>query len=195
MPVVASKHARPGRRWARARPVADAPQSWSIPMRGLPAREEGRPGSTLTPAPGPRPRHPGGGFGSIGAAGLTLGGGIGHLPAPHRSTCDNLPAATIVASLRTPKAARRRTSSTTWAGGSAPASTTAPTSWWEPGDITSLPSGHDPWVVLDGHVVVVDWYGASSYAKPAWRRMWSSGNGRPSSSSGDRPTTVNPSAS
>jgi hypothetical protein len=65
----------------------------------------------------------------------------------------------------------------------------------EPGDITPLPSGHDPWVVGDGPVVVVHWYGASSYAKPAWRRMCSSGNGRPSSSSGDRPTTVNPSAS
>ena len=35
----------------------------------------------------------------------------------------------------------------------------------EPGDITSLPSGHDAWVVGDEPVVVVDWYGASSYAK------------------------------
>jgi hypothetical protein len=35
-----------------------------------------------------------------------------------------------------------------------------------PGDITSLPSGHDAWVVGDDPVVVVDWYGASSYAKP-----------------------------
>ena len=33
------------------------------------------------------------------------------------------------------------------------------------GDITSLPSGHDAWVVGDEPVVVVDWYGASSYAK------------------------------
>ena len=34
-----------------------------------------------------------------------------------------------------------------------------------PGDITSLPSGHDAWVVGDEPVVVVDWYGASNYAK------------------------------
>lgn len=33
------------------------------------------------------------------------------------------------------------------------------------GDITSLPSGHDAWVVGDEAVVVVDWYGASNYAK------------------------------
>jgi len=36
-----------------------------------------------------------------------------------------------------------------------------------PGDITSLPSGHDAWVVGDEPAVVVDWYGASSYARPA----------------------------
>jgi quercetin dioxygenase-like cupin family protein len=35
----------------------------------------------------------------------------------------------------------------------------------EAGDITSLPSGHDAWVVGDESVVVVDWYGASNYAK------------------------------
>jgi quercetin dioxygenase-like cupin family protein len=35
----------------------------------------------------------------------------------------------------------------------------------EAGDITSLPSGHDAWVVGDEAVVVVDWYGASTYAK------------------------------
>ena len=35
----------------------------------------------------------------------------------------------------------------------------------EPGDVTSLPSGHDAWVVGDEPVVVVDWYGASEYAK------------------------------
>ncbi len=34
-----------------------------------------------------------------------------------------------------------------------------------PGDITSLPGGHDAWVVGDEQVVVVDWYGASNYAK------------------------------
>ena len=35
----------------------------------------------------------------------------------------------------------------------------------KPGDVTSLPSGHDAWVVGDEAVVVVDWYGASNYAK------------------------------
>jgi hypothetical protein len=34
-----------------------------------------------------------------------------------------------------------------------------------PGDVTSLPSGHDAWVIGDEPVVVVDWYGASAYAK------------------------------
>jgi hypothetical protein len=34
-----------------------------------------------------------------------------------------------------------------------------------PGDVTSLPSGHDAWVVGDDPVVVVDWYGASNYAR------------------------------
>src|SRR5450631_1871290 len=34
-----------------------------------------------------------------------------------------------------------------------------------PGDVTSLPSGHDAWVVGDEPVVVVDSYGASNYAK------------------------------
>src|SRR5262245_54496283 len=34
-----------------------------------------------------------------------------------------------------------------------------------PGDVTSLPSGHDAWVVGDEPVVTVDWYGASNYAK------------------------------
>jgi hypothetical protein len=34
-----------------------------------------------------------------------------------------------------------------------------------PGDITSLPSGHDAWVVGDEPVVVVDWFGASNSAK------------------------------
>ena len=34
-----------------------------------------------------------------------------------------------------------------------------------PGDLTSLPSGHDASVVGDEPVVVIDWYGASSYAK------------------------------
>ena len=34
-----------------------------------------------------------------------------------------------------------------------------------PGDITSLPSGHDAWVMGDEPVIVVDWFGASNYAK------------------------------
>ncbi|MFE0750269.1 cupin domain-containing protein [Gordonia sp. NPDC058843] len=34
-----------------------------------------------------------------------------------------------------------------------------------PGEITSLPSGHDAWVVGDEPVVLVDFYGASNYAK------------------------------
>jgi hypothetical protein len=33
------------------------------------------------------------------------------------------------------------------------------------GDVTSLPRGHDAWVVGDEAVVVVDWYGASNYAR------------------------------
>ena len=34
-----------------------------------------------------------------------------------------------------------------------------------PGDVSSLPEGHDAWVVGDEPVVVVDWFGASNYAK------------------------------
>jgi hypothetical protein len=34
-----------------------------------------------------------------------------------------------------------------------------------PGDLTSLPSGHDAWVVGDEPVVTVDWFGASNYAR------------------------------
>ena len=34
-----------------------------------------------------------------------------------------------------------------------------------PGEVTSLPSGHDAWVVGDEDVVVVDWYGATEYAR------------------------------
>jgi hypothetical protein len=33
-----------------------------------------------------------------------------------------------------------------------------------PGDVTSLPSGHDAWVVGDEAVVTIDWFGASGYA-------------------------------
>ncbi len=34
-----------------------------------------------------------------------------------------------------------------------------------PGDVTSLPKGHDAWVVGDEPVIVVDWFGATNYAK------------------------------
>jgi hypothetical protein len=34
-----------------------------------------------------------------------------------------------------------------------------------PGDVSSLPEGHDAWVVGDEPAVVVDWYGASNYAR------------------------------
>lgn len=34
-----------------------------------------------------------------------------------------------------------------------------------PGDVTSLPSGHDAWVLGDEPAVMVDWYGATTYAK------------------------------
>jgi hypothetical protein len=34
-----------------------------------------------------------------------------------------------------------------------------------PGDVTALPSGHDAWVVGDQPAVVVDWFGASIYAR------------------------------
>ena len=34
-----------------------------------------------------------------------------------------------------------------------------------PGDVTSLPSGHDAWVIGDEDVIVVDWYGATEYAR------------------------------
>jgi hypothetical protein len=34
-----------------------------------------------------------------------------------------------------------------------------------PGDVTALPQGHDAWVVGNEPVVVVDWYGASNYAR------------------------------
>ena len=34
-----------------------------------------------------------------------------------------------------------------------------------PGDVTALPSGHDAWVVGNEPVVVIDWFGASNYAR------------------------------
>ncbi len=33
------------------------------------------------------------------------------------------------------------------------------------GDVTALPQGHDAWVVGDEPVILVDWYGASNYAR------------------------------
>ena len=35
------------------------------------------------------------------------------------------------------------------------------------GDVTALPHGHDAWVVGDEPVVVIDWWGASTYAQDA----------------------------
>ncbi|MCJ7492022.1 MAG: cupin domain-containing protein, partial [Dehalococcoidia bacterium] len=34
-----------------------------------------------------------------------------------------------------------------------------------PGEVSLLPSGHDGWVVGDEPVVLIDWAGASNYAK------------------------------
>ena len=34
-----------------------------------------------------------------------------------------------------------------------------------PGSVSALPQGHDAWVVGDEPVVLVDWWGASNYAK------------------------------
>lgn len=33
------------------------------------------------------------------------------------------------------------------------------------GDVTALPSGHDAWVVGEEPAVIVDWWGATDYAK------------------------------
>jgi hypothetical protein len=34
-----------------------------------------------------------------------------------------------------------------------------------PGSVTALPEGHDAWVVGDEPVVLIDWWGASNYAR------------------------------
>ena len=34
-----------------------------------------------------------------------------------------------------------------------------------PGDVTALPAGHDAWVVGNEPVILIDWAGASNYAK------------------------------
>ena len=34
-----------------------------------------------------------------------------------------------------------------------------------PGDVSDLPQGHDAWVVGNEPVVLIDWYGATHYAK------------------------------
>jgi len=36
-----------------------------------------------------------------------------------------------------------------------------------PGEVFEITPDHDAWVVGDEPAVVVDWYGASSYARPA----------------------------
>jgi hypothetical protein len=36
----------------------------------------------------------------------------------------------------------------------------------KPGDVSSLPSGHDAWVVGNEPSILVDWFGATNYAKP-----------------------------
>ena len=35
-----------------------------------------------------------------------------------------------------------------------------------PGSVSSLPEGHDAWVVGDETVVAVDWFGATHWATP-----------------------------
>jgi hypothetical protein len=35
----------------------------------------------------------------------------------------------------------------------------------QPGEVSLLPAGHDAWVVGDEPVVVIDWHGATNYAK------------------------------
>ena len=39
-----------------------------------------------------------------------------------------------------------------------------------PGEVLNLPSGHDAWVVGNEPVVLVDWYGATNYAKAALKK-------------------------
>ncbi|MCI2419516.1 cupin domain-containing protein [Saccharopolyspora sp. K220] len=36
-----------------------------------------------------------------------------------------------------------------------------------PGSVSSLPQGHDAWVVGNDDVILIDWYAASDYAKQA----------------------------
>lgn len=36
-----------------------------------------------------------------------------------------------------------------------------------PGDVLNIPSGHDAWVVGDEPVIVVDWAGLGTFAKPS----------------------------
>ena len=90
---------RPGtrpRRRARDRPLRDATASRSTPTRG--SRE--RSGATWLDFDAATQAFgfvtPGGVVGSTGVAGLTLGGGIGHLTTQYRLTCDNLVGAELV---------------------------------------------------------------------------------------------------
>jgi hypothetical protein len=34
-----------------------------------------------------------------------------------------------------------------------------------PGEVSALPSGHDAWVVGDDPAILIDWSGASNYAR------------------------------
>jgi hypothetical protein len=37
-----------------------------------------------------------------------------------------------------------------------------------PGDVSCLAAGHDAWVVGEEQVILVDWHGATDYAKQTW---------------------------
>ncbi len=39
-----------------------------------------------------------------------------------------------------------------------------------PGAVSNLPSGHDAWVVGNEPVVLIDWFGATNYAREALRK-------------------------
>ena len=58
---------------------------------------------------------------------------------------------------------RRARSTPGWCGSWE--ATRTPDSWLTPGQVTSLPAGHDAWVVGNDEVIVVDWFGASHYAE------------------------------
>ena len=39
-----------------------------------------------------------------------------------------------------------------------------------PGEVSNLPSGHDAWVIGNEPVVLIDWYGATNYAKATLKK-------------------------